>query len=496
MKPYRCILAAVVLLSLTAWGTLAAEPPVARQMQDIMNDTGAADFFVVLRDDLATQEISDTSAHIVEPGVRRQFIVGELKNRAADSQDDLARWLQIRGVDFQQFWIVNQILVKNGSSQLLQEIASRKDVERIDANPRVEIDLPESGAVVSEPAAPAGVEWGIATIKADQVWSQYGVRGEGIVVGIQDTGVSWTHEALQNQYRGWNGVSADHEASWHDAIHATSHGSSCGSDATAPCDDYDHGTHVAGTVVGHTPANQIGVAPGARWIACRCMDNGWGTPATYLECLQWFLAPAGDSSQSPDIINNSWSCPPSEGCSQATLESAVQTVIDAGIMLVASNGNQGPSCATTLDPPGLYRQSYSVGAADSGENLASFSSRGPVQYDGETYIKPDITAPGVNIRSSAKNGGYVAMSGTSMAAPHISGVIALLWSGHPGLRGKMDLTRQIFNSTAQSLDYTGCGDPPGVPNNGYGWGRVDVLAAYKKAETPSATPGIPLLLLE
>lgn len=361
---------------------------------------------------------------------------------------------------------------------------------------RVKLVLPQPEAGPLEPAAPAGLEWGISNIKADQVWAQYNVRGAGIVVGVQDTGVMWTHEALQNQYRGWNGTSANHTFSWHDAIHITSHGSSCGGNAPAPCDDRGHGTHVTGTIAGYTAANQIGVAPGVKWIACRNMDNGVGTPATYLECFQWFLAPGKDTSQAPQIISNSWSCPPSEGCRQETLEAAVQAVVTAGIMVVMSNGNAGPGCATTQDPPALYRQSFSVGATDSGDNLAGFSSRGPVTYNGETYLKPDISAPGVGVRSSYYDGGYATMSGTSMAAPHVSGVAALLWSGNPGLRERIDLTRQILDSTARPKSYTACGDPPGVPNSGYGWGIVDALAAFKKSKTLTGSPHLPLLLLD
>ena len=264
----------------------------------------------------------------------------------------------------------------------------------MDANPRVRTNLPEPQSPPRDMLEQAGPEGNIAVIKADQVWSTYGITGDGVVVAVNDTGVQWTHEALLNTYRGWNGVGSDHTYSWHDAVHSNNHGAnSCGTDATAPCDDFGHGTNVAGIIGGRTASNQIGVAPGTEWIACRCMDNGYGTPASYLECLQWFLAPGGDVAKAPDIINNSWSCPPSEGCSQATLESAFLTVRAAGIMVVARNENTGPSCASATDPPGMYEASFSVGATDNSDNLAGFSSRGPVTYNGKTYTKPDISAP-------------------------------------------------------------------------------------------------------
>ncbi len=148
-----------------------------------------------------------------------------------------------------------------------------------------------------------------------------GYTGQGAVIGGQDTGYDWDHPALKNQYRGWNGASADHDYNWHDAIHVT--GSICGANSPEPCDDDDHGTHTMGTMVGDDGlGNQIGMAPGARWIGCRNMNDGVGTPATYTECYEWFIAPypvggtpdQGDPSKAPDVINNSWGCPPSEGC--------------------------------------------------------------------------------------------------------------------------------------------------------------------------------------
>ena len=390
------------VLLLPPFSARAAEAPLHPLVQERLNAAGKADFFVVLKDDPAVK-VLEGAKEIHEPGARRKFIIENLQQRTFRSQNDLGYWLLTQGTEYQHFWIVNQILVRNGTPVLLAQIRARKDVVRIDANPRVKLKLPpETPRQEAAPAAPVAVEWGISRIKADQVRSSYGVTGAGIVVAVQDTGVMWEHEALKNQYRGWNGATADHTYSWHDAIHTD--GSSCGADAPAPCDDYGHGTHVTGTIAGYTLTNQIGVAPGAKWIACRNMNNGVGTPASYLECFQWFLAPEGDASQAPDIISNSWGCPPSEGCNPdniSTLETAVNTVTGAGILVVTSNGNYGSACATTNDPPALYRQSFSVGATDSSDNLASFSSRGPVTYKGETYIKPNISAPGVNIRSSA-----------------------------------------------------------------------------------------------
>ena len=319
-----------------------------------------------------------------------------------------------------------------------------------------------------------------------------GFTGQGVVIGGQDTGYQWDHPALKGKYRGWNGSTASHDYSWHDAI------------------------HVAGTTVAArtppSPATTTGMAriPWGRWwattaratrsawrlvrrwIGCRNMDNGWGTPATYIECYEWFIAPtkvdgtAPDPTKAPDVINNSWGCPPSEGCTDPNvLLTVVQTVRAAGIVTVHSAGNSGsnlsPGCSTVRDPAAIYAESYTVGSTDSSDTIAGSSSRGPVTIDGSNRRKPDISAPGVNIRSSVRGGGYGYMSGTSMAGPHVAGAIAVLISAYPGLAGNVDQIENILEQSAVHLTSSqGCGgdSTTAVPNNVYGWGRIDVLAAY------------------
>ena len=238
--------------------------------------------------------------------------------------------------------------------------------------------------------------------------------------------------------------------------------------------------------------NQIGMAPLAKWIGCRNMDQGNGTPARYLECMEWFLAPypigggQGDPLKAPDITVNGWHCPPSEGCSVNTLQAAIEAQAAAGIMTVVRADSTGPNCSTMEDPPSIYAASYTVGALNTGtDNIASFSSRGPVIIDGSNRIKPDISAPGTNIRSSynGSDNDYASLSGTSMATPHIAGAMALLWCARPELRHNISASRTVLNEAAFFLAYKQCGTP-GPPNNVAGWGRVDVLAAV----TPSPPP--------
>src|SRR4029453_14178689 len=247
-------------------------------------------------------------------------------------------------------------------------------------------------------------------------------------------------------------------------------------------------------------ANQIGMAPGAKWIGCRNMDQGVGTPARDIERMEFFLAPypvggdpsQGDPTKAPDITINSWGCPTSEGCSVNTLQAAVEAQAAAGIMMVVAAGNSGSACSTVTDPPSFYAASYTVGALKTGtDTIAFFISRGPATFDESGRIKPDITAPGTSTRSASNSSdnAYTFADGTSMATPHIAGAMALLWSAIPGLQNQIDASQAALNNTAVHIASTQCG-AAGPPNNVYGWGRVDAFAAVTNGNpTPTPTPG-------
>jgi len=464
---------------------------------------GQAEFLVMLREQ-ADLRGARTLATKTE---KSAFVLDALAAKAEVAQTPLRAFLDERGVEFRPYWIANMIWVR-GDLRLVEEIAAREDVFHVYANPAVRLRGPvDSSPASSAPNTPDAVEWGVAKVHAPQVWA-LGFTGQGIVVGGEDTGYDWTHAAIKNQYRGWNGSSADHNYQWHDSIH--SGGGSCGADSPEPCDDSGHGTHTMGTMVGDDGgSNKIGVAPGARWIGCRNMNVGAGTPESYSECFQWFIAPTDlanlnpDPSKAPDVINNSWGCPPNEGCTDVTiLQTVVENTRAAGIEVVVSAGNAGSACSTVQDPPAIYDASFSVGATDSSDNIASFSSRGPVIVDGSNRAKPDISAPGVNVRSSLPGGGYGSLSGTSMAGPHVVGVVALVLSANAALVGNPDAIEPVLTSTAvPRTSGENCGGVPGdqIPNNTYGWGRVDALSAFNAdlalAQSDSPDPalvGIPV----
>ncbi len=478
----------VLSVQATSQAVLAAPlANVASQVWESTADGGETGFLVILAEE------ADLSAAAALPTreARLRYVHNTLREVALRSQAPLRAALDGAGVDYRSFYVVNMLAVR-GDRALVTRLAAHPEVSRIAANPRVRQPLPIPSLHGESPGkGPTTIEWSIARINADDVWA-LGYTGQSIVVAGQDTGYDWDHPALVNQYRGYNGITATHDYNWHDAIHSGS--SVCGADSPVPCDDHGHGTHTMGTITGDDGVdNQIGVAPAARWIGCRNMDQGVGTPQTYIECFEFFLAPypvGGDPftdgvpSLAPHVINNSWTCPPSEGCDWDTLQTVVENVHAAGIVVVASAGNGGYSCSTVQDPPAIYDAAFSVGATNSSDNIAGFSSRGPVTMDGSGRLKPDVAAPGVSIRSSRRGGGYTYMQGTSMAGPHVAGTVALLWSAAPALIGDVDATEEIIARTARARTTTqGCGGdgPDNVPNNVYGWGIVDALAAVQGA---------------
>jgi subtilisin family serine protease len=436
-------------------------------------DGSEAEFLVVL----AEQADLAGAAALPTKRDKGRFVFERLTEVAGRTQGPVLAALASRGVEHRPYWIVNEIWAR-GDRATVEAMARRADVARVAANPRVPLRLPETSG---SPRTPAGIEPNLLQVGVLTFWDA-GFTGQGVVVGGQDTGYDWDHPALINQYRGWNGSTADHNYNWHDAIHEP--GSNCGPDSPEPCDDNSHGTHTMGTMVGDDGGtHRIGMAPGAKWIGCRNMNEGVGTPATYTECFQWFIAPTDLANQNPDpdlaphVINNSWGCPDFEGCTDPNeLKAVVEATRAAGIEVVVSAGNEGSGCETVNTPAAIYQASFTVGSVNSIDNVSSFSSRGPVTADGSERRKPDVMAPGEGICSSIPGGGYsCGFSGTSMAGPHVAGLVALNISAESCLAGNVfALEAHIEATTLQRTTGQNCGDIPGseVPNNTYGWGVI------------------------
>ncbi len=469
--------------------------------------SGETDFLVFLD----KQADLSGAAALTTKEEKGAYVFQQLTAVASRTQKSLINTLEKQKVDYRPYWVVNMVWVHGGITAV-QSMASRSDIGYIYADPWIKNDL-EATSHSARLSSAQGIEWNISKVNAPQVWAA-GYTGQGAVIGGQDTGYQWDHPALKAKYRGWDGATADHDYNWHDAIHASSANgvtaNSCGYDLTAPCDDNGHGTHTMGTMVGDDGgAHQIGMAPGAKWIGCRNMESGIGKPSTYAECFQWFIAPwpiggdpvaDADPSKAPDVISNSWACPPSEGCAWDALQTAVNNTRSAGIMVVGSAGNNGSSCGSVNNPIAIYDSTFSIGSTDSNDIIAGSSSRGP--STNTNLLKPDVSAPGVNIYSSLPGNGYGTKSGTSMAAPHVAGLAALLISANPGLAGQVDTLEGIIKQTTVPLTITtqDCGGVSGlsVPNNTYGWGRIKAYAAYqqvhrlaitKTASTSTISPG-------
>ncbi len=451
------------------------EPLLLKELAQ--NDTTT--YLVYLRDkaDLTLAQI------LPDKLSRRQALVSSLQATAQRSQAAVISFLEGRKLSGQvkeisSYWIFNGLAV-SGDRDTLLALASRSDVERIQANHVIRLGRAtaltssETGASAtdaSQAAALDAVEWNVAKVRALEVWNGFGVTGQGIVVASIDTGVYYQHPALQRKYRGYNANGApDNNYNWFDATGAYPNG--------PPNDGHGHGTHTMGTMVGSEAngANQIGAAPGAQWVAVKAFsDAGSTTDAMLHAAFQWVMAPTNlagqnpDPAKAPDIVSNSWG---DTNGSDQTFWADVLALRAAGIMPVFAGGNNGPS-AGSADSPGTYPQSLAVGATDSNDVIAGFSGRGPSPW-GE--IKPDVSAPGVNIRSSVPpstdsslyEGGW---NGTSMATPLGSAVTALLWQARPDLT--ITATEFALTSTAAPL--------PGQassPNNNYGWGRLDAFQA-------------------
>jgi serine protease AprX len=506
------ILGILLLISLLVTPVGAAplsEDFTSKVSTEVMQATtnGESTSFIVFLQDQADVSAAYT---MQDQDARGWYVYNTLTEKAAQTQAPIINELQADGVSYTSFWAANMIVVE-GDRSVVEEMAARPDVKVIESNEVIDgvegEDAPES---LDDGTATNAVESGVTQTTAPQLWA-LGFKGQNIVVGNQDTGMRWTQAAIRTHYRGWGGSVADsnHNYNWHDSIHAqitSSDGGTaspannpCGRNITAPCDDQGHGTHTTGTTVGDdagagigTGTNQVGVAPAAQWIGCRNMDSGNGRASTYTECFQFFIAPTdlngqnADPTRRPHVMNNSWGCPLSgELCARTVLQTITANTQAAGIMVVASAGNDGSACSTVLDPPGIYDAAFSVGSLTSANALSNFSSRGPVTSDGSGRMKPDISARGQSVRSSyySSDTSYASMSGTSMASPHVVGTVALLWSARPNLvrdipRTKWLLTRSANPAVTVPNNSTGCGGIASVPNNHFGWGRVDVLAAY------------------
>lgn len=495
LRPRRLALQISVAVGIAACGPVFAAD-VVPSVRATAQQTGKADVLIAMSAQ-APKQLLRTDGNYIE---RRTALVELLRSTAEVSQADVRQWLDSQGIAYRSYWINNTIQAELTLDQI-DALAARTDVARVVGNNpiRQKLIADEQPSTAMTPDAIQAITYGVTKVRAPDVWA-LGFTGQGVVIAGQDTGIRWTHAAIKQKYRGWDSATsmADHNYNWHDAIHAPQSGGSCGPDRFIPCDDNNHGTHTIGTMVGDDGgANQIGVAPGAKWIGCRNMNAGDGRPASYNECAQWLLAPTDLAGQNPrpdlapDVISNSWGCPASEECTAGTeVKAAIDALVDGGILFVAAAGNGGSGCSTISDQPAILDAAFVVGATDSSDQLAGFSSRGPVLTSSK--IRPDLSAPGVAVNSSIKGSdtSYASFNGTSMATPHVAGVAALIMSVNSSLKGEPHRVEAILRATATRTGVTTgttaqtCGGILSTtwPNHSIGNGRVNAYEAFLVAE--------------
>lgn len=438
---------------------------VENKVLDALSTEGASNYVI----EMAEKADLSKAYSIMDWSERGWYVYNTLREVAARTQKPIIEILKKQGIKYQSFFAANEIAVYGSGISTLTEITSLKAVDRIRFPRTATVD---PGFFSIQPSTvPQGsinaLDWGITDTNADQFWSTFDMQGDGLIVANIDTGVQWDHPALDQSFK--CGTNPSDPACWADPANV------CGGSA---CDNNGHGTHTMGTMVGDDDpslTHQVGMAPNAQWIACKGCEDKSCSDASLNACADWILAPNGNPTNRPHIVNNSWG----GGGGDDWYLDKVNAWRAAGIFPAFSAGNSGPGCGT-LGSPGDYQESFATASHTSSRDISSFSSRGPSAVFGDDpYTKPNISAPGSNITSSIPEDGYASSNGTSMAAPHVAGAVALLWSCNASLIGDMAATFELLQDTADPPNDAGnCGVPAdGEGNFTYGYGYLNVLTA-------------------
>jgi len=389
---------------------------------------------------------------------RLQGVIQALQSTASSTQGHLTGLLNTyrsQGLveSFTPFWVFNGFSV-TATVEVINALAQDPDVYSI---------TPDDIQIVPTYGTP---EANISLVNAPALWN-LGYTGQGVVVASLDSGVDVSHPELSSRWRGGSN-------SWYDPYNQYS----------TPVDPTGHGTWVTGVMVaGDANGTSIGVAPGAQWIAAKIFDNSGNSSATVIhDSFQWLLDPDRNpnTADAPQVVNNSWTYG-YPGCN-LEFEPDLEALRAAGILPVFAAGNGGPNNNTSYSPAN-NPAAFAVGGVDNNDQIYTYSSRGPSNCGGSTDPFPDVVAPGVNIRTTDKYGLYAIETGTSLAAPHVAGGLALLLSAYPDLDSGVQ--EQALINTAVDLGAAG-------PDDEFGYGRIDLFSAFDwAASAPTSTPPPP-----
>jgi subtilisin family serine protease len=439
-----------VLSGLCAASMVAAAPLSDPLVKALEADTTASQRIIVMMKDAAGGRM-----HIRSLKGDRGSGIEAMKQNASLAQADLLKTVDSMGIsgsaDVQTNWLANAVIL-DATPEQIEALETRSDVEGIYLNQTIQLE-PYVASEVPEGKKAQGDDdtstWGLKAIRALEARQTYGVDGSGVVVGVLDTGYDGNHALLKGKMLRWKSFD--------------------GGNQPDPVDDNGHGSHVSGTIGGSNGGGmEIGVAPGVKFVFGKIFSgSGSATTEGILGAMAWVVDPDGvpNSGDEPRLVSNSW------GGGMDTQDSpfwtATKAWVDLDIAPIFAAGNSGPS-ARTVGSPGGYPEAFAVAATTVNTSIASFSSRGPVKWNGSDIIKPDIAAPGKDVTSVKAGGQYWTISGTSMATPHVAGLAALLYQANPDLT-VADLIAAIQDS---SIDEGAEGK-----DNNWGEGRIDAMAA-------------------
>ncbi len=477
----RIAIVAAALLSLGLLSNALAGPNrLSAPLTNLTANPNAQDslvrVLVFLDGDNVQSQVQRLAANpVMSRPARLRSVVGRLMSYRNEQSDRIEHFLMARSATAVQKHWISPAFVATVPASTLTELSQMDGVAEIVEDVPVEIESPVSTSTAPSLVS-AAVSNELVMLGVPTVW-QAGLNGTGRVVCNFDTGVDGAHAALSPK---WRGTHVAAQAAWFSPVQGTS----------VPADKTGHGTHTMGTMIGSTVTDSFGVAPGAEWIAAGVVDQGVDLNTTFshiLAAFEWALNPDGDTLTTddvPDVILNSWGVPtiqPSAIAPCSTLFwQAIDNVEAAGVVVIFAAGNEGRLGASTIRNPANRASTpynaFSVGAVDGTQNIADFSGRGPSSCD-PTQIKPEVVAPGVSIRSSAKGGGYSYMTGTSMAAPYIAGLVAICRQYNPD--ATPDQIKYAIMKSATDLGVAG-------EDNDYGWGLPNASAMIAYLPVPSS----------